>query len=78
MFTSMSEWISHIQQNRNIRVKFITPILSTVRKSKSAVNNTPIPTVTNPVKTAYTMRRKISNVEIRRLGRASGNGNKHI
>ena len=78
MFTSMSGWVQHLQTNSNIEAQFITPMLPTIRKSQSVISNNPIPVVTNPVKTVCSMKRKISLVEFRRLGTASGNGNKHI
>ena len=78
IFTSMSVWMEHLETNSDIEDQFITPILSTIRKSQSVISNNPIPVVTNPVKTVCTMKRKRSLVEFRRLGTSSGNGNKHI
>jgi hypothetical protein len=78
MFTFMSEWMQHLRKDSNIEVQFVTPILPTIRNSNSVISNIPIPAVTNPVKTACTMKRKRSLVEFRRLGRGRGNGNKHI
>ena len=74
----MSEWMQHLRTDSNIEVQFVTPISPTIRKYKSVISNNPIPAVTNPVKTACTMKRKRSLVEFRRLGRGRGNGNKHI
>jgi hypothetical protein len=78
MFTSMSEWIQLLRKDSNIEVQFVNTILPTIRNSNSVISNIPIPAVTNPVKTACTMKRKRSLVEFRRLGRGRGNGNKHI